>query len=48
MGEDMDDMEMSCEYRELIPFVNTIQNQHKDIIKNSKKEDISIEISCAA
>lgn len=36
MGEDMDDMEMSCEYRELIPFVNTIQNQHKDIIKNSK------------
>lgn len=36
MAENMDSEISTADYEELIPFINTIQKQHQDIIKNAR------------
>ncbi|MGN0335181.1 MAG: ATP-binding protein [Lachnospiraceae bacterium] len=36
MAENLDDFEVNPGYSELVPFLTTIQKQHKDIIKNAR------------
>ena len=46
MAENMDHLERIPAYRELVPFINTIQKQHEDIVKNAQvRQDFTANVS---
>lgn len=46
MAENMDNLERIPAYRELVPFINTIQKQHEDIVKNAQvRQDFTANVS---
>ena len=45
MSENLDHLEDITTYKELMPFINTIQEQHKNILMNAKRQEFTANVS---